>query len=149
MRTQQYDLYASERGVQDGPVFASVADVQVWLDDLRDTWWWERWLTDSVKRVEVGIGRPGPGVAGVGWYERPKLAGRMEFARGAELNERRLVHELSHVIASARRDSKSHDPWFARVYLELTYLIRGSDRYLELRQAFDAHGIDYEAGGIT
>lgn len=149
MRTQQLDLYAAEREIHDGPVFRDVRAVQEWLDDLRETWWWEEWIGERVLRVEAARGRPGPHAAGVGSYYPERLSGRLEFAKGAELNERRCVHELAHVIAAATHNSKSHDPWFARVYLELTYLIRGTAAYQELLAAFDRHGIDHDARGIA
>jgi hypothetical protein len=149
MPTQQMDLYAAERLVDDGPLFANVAAVQVWLDGLRDTDWWVRLVPEDVLRVEVALGRPGKGAAGVGWFDRKAKGGRLEFARAAELNERRIVHELSHVIASAAKNSKSHDPWFARIYLELTYLIRGATAYTQLRDAFIRTGIDFDAEGLA
>lgn len=146
--TQQETLYASERALLDGRTFPNVEAVERWInDDLRESWWWERWCANVIY-VEVGIGRPGAGVAGVGWFDADANAGRLEFARDAALTERRVVHELAHVIAKARRNSTSHDPWFARIYLELTYLVRGQAQYEVLKKSFDAHGIDYDAGGM-
>jgi hypothetical protein len=149
VREQQDALYAAEREVHNGPVFPDVAAVQRWLDDLRETWWWEEWIGERVLRVEAGIGNPGKTAAGVGAYYPDRLSGRLEFKPGAELNERRCVHELAHVIASAVCHSKSHDPWFARVYLELTYLIRGPIAYQELQRSFDRYGIDHDARGMA
>jgi hypothetical protein len=148
MPCQQDRLYAAETWVDNGPVFADVDAVQVWLDALRDTRWWEQWCPNVLK-VEVGIGRPGKGVAGVGWFEKDKNVGRLEFARSAELNERQMVHELAHVLAQARKDSQSHDPWFARVYLEITYAIRGVLEYEQLRYGYIREGVDYDAEGLA
>lgn len=148
MPCQQDRVYAAERTVDPGNYFTGIDAVQEFLDGLRDTWWWESWIPNVLK-VEVDIGRPGKGAAGVGWYEADALAGRMEFSKSATLPERRVVHELSHVIASARKCSNAHDPWFSRIYLELTYLIRGEQAYTELKRAFDTHNIDYDAEGLA
>jgi hypothetical protein len=50
------------------------------------------------------------------------------------------------VLASARFDSRSHDPWFARIYLELVYSCVGHETYQALKSAFDAYGVDHDVG---
>lgn len=144
---QQDELYAAELGLDDGPCFESLHAAQVFVDGLRDTDWWIKWLNE-IERVEVGPARSGAKFAGVGWYEREKQCGRMEFTT-CRPSLRLIVHELAHVVASCRRMSESHDPWMARIYLELTYLIMGSAAYKELEFGYLAQGIDYDAGGIT
>lgn len=47
------------------------------------------------------------------------------------------------MLAAARYGSKSHDPWFARTYLELVYGVMGSDAYLRLFEAFERAGVDH------
>lgn len=148
MPTQQDALYDAERLVDPGNYFTGIDAVQEFYDSLRDTWWWEKWIPD-VHHVEVSIGRPGRGVAGVGWFEAGVNEGYVQFAKGVPLPERRVVHELSHVIAGARKQSRSHDPWFARIYLEMTFLIRGPRAYCELQQAFVSKNIDYDAEGLA
>jgi hypothetical protein len=139
---------ALERGRRAVAVDALVTleEAQGLVDAWRDSWWWDKWLGDTVLRVEVGRGSGTGG--GVGWYSAEARSGRMEFG-AAKISMGLLVHELSHVLASARRRSQSHDPWFARIYLELTYLVRGSTAYEELRKAFDSYRVDYDAGGLA
>lgn len=142
---QQDLVYAAERNVPWGNRFRSLEEVQRFYDDLRETWWWAQNL-QMVHRVEVGPTRKNA-TAHVGWYEPDMLAGRCEFitSQPAELV---VVHELSHVIASARHHSKSHDPWFARTYLELTYLARGSADSWALMKEFTHLGVDFDAPSI-
>jgi putative metallohydrolase (TIGR04338 family) len=143
MPTQQDELYAAEETTDHGRTFANLKEVQRWVDSLRDESWWEQryWM---VERVEVGTSRKWH--ESVGWFEKEPHsrsgAGRMEMAH-THRDELSMIHELAHVLANARHGSNSHDPFFARTYLELTYLIRGSDAYLELQNAFDLAGIDY------
>ena len=59
-------------------------------------------------------------------------------------NELVVVHELAHVLAHARFNSQAHDPSFARVYLELTFLIMGSEVYYQLYDAFTRDGIQHD-----
>jgi hypothetical protein len=150
MPEQQDRLYAAERCVDGGSVFADVATVASWLSQLRDTWWWSQWTPNVlyVEADEVKAGTHGRSAAGCAAYLGGGV-GRMELHRGTRLTEQLIIHELSHIIAGARCNSHSHDPWFARVYAELTFLIRGTAIWQQLKQAFDAHGIDYDAEGLA
>jgi putative metallohydrolase (TIGR04338 family) len=149
MLCQQDQLYAAEAAwIRQGPTFATVDEVQQFLDDLRDAWWWEKWLGTELQRIEVGKARKGAKFQGVGGYNREHASGRVEFSTWP-IGKRVVIHEITHVIANCRRCSKAHDPWFARIFLELVYLIEGSESYDELRAAFERNGIDYDAGGMT
>lgn len=146
MRTQQFALYEAERLAPRGREFLSMDHVQEFVDGLRDTWWWDLFYINRVKRVEVARGdmRCRTTQAGVGWYEPDKNAGRMEFT--AIPHERLVLHELSHVLASARYGgSQGHFPTFARVYLEVVSLVMGPRVYTKLKHEFDLHSIDYDA----
>jgi hypothetical protein len=145
VRCQQDTVYAAQATTDRGAL-VTLEEAQGLVDAWRDSWWWDKWLGDTVLRVEVGRGSGTGG--GVGWYSAEARSGRMEFG-AAKISMGLLVHELSHVLASARRRSQSHDPWFARIYLELTYLVRGSTAYEELRKAFDSYRVDYDAGGLA
>lgn len=139
MPTQQFTLYDAEETTGHGRTFASLAEIQTYVDELRDTEWWSR-LYWMIAKVEVGTSRKWH--ESVGWFDRDKNAGRMEMGH-RHRTELDVLHELSHVLAKARHGSDSHDPTFARTYLETVYLVRGSDAYLELQAAFDRAGIDY------
>jgi hypothetical protein len=147
MNCQQSELYAAEAGIDWGKRFESLHHTQAFVDGLRDTWWWEKWLGEQLQRVEVGPTRRGAS-GSVGWYVPTAKAGRMEFVTCRPPLDL-VVHELAHVVAACRRNSKSHDPWFARIYLELAYLIAGREAYEDLAIRFLSHGIDFDAGGIT
>jgi putative metallohydrolase (TIGR04338 family) len=137
--TQQYELYATEVGLDEGRDL-TYESAQEYVDAMRETEWWDR-LYPSIMRVEVGRKRKN-GRESVGWYEPAMGAGRIEMLP-QHLNQLIIAHELSHVFAVARWNSQSHDPAFARVYLETVYHTMGSDAYLALKNAFDVGGIDY------
>lgn len=132
VKCQQYELYAAEQTSSSEDF--TLGQLQAWVDDLRETWWWTTFYS-HIQRVEVGAAIRGGRGGSVGWYEADKQAGRIEMA-SYHRNIPTVVHELAHVIAACYHDSQAHDPWFAREYLNLTYLIRGSEAYLELQRAF-------------
>lgn len=142
-RNQQYALYDAERFVQQGKVFTSLAQIQAFVDDLRDTWWWSYFYW-KVGHIEVGPARRGGRDGSVGWYDDEKDAGRIEMAP-VHWNAQTVTHELAHVIVECLGDpgGKAHTPFFARTYANLTYLISGSDRWLQLQASFDKRGIEY------
>lgn len=144
--TQQDECYVAELALGSGRSFADYDAAQRWVDDLRDTPWWHlQGFSLYVLRIEVGPAtRLAREFAGVGWFEREKSAGRIELKRDA-LDERTILHEVAHVLASAVHDSKSHDPAWARTYLTLVSSVMGPDAYLALQRSFDQHGVDYDA----
>lgn len=153
-RTQQFDCYAAEGGLESGPTFPDWDAAQRWVDDLRDTPWWNlQGFSLYVLRIEVGPAtKLSNKFAGVGWYEDDKNAGRIELKR-CGLNTRTVLHEVSHVLADAVYKSTGHDPAWARTFLTLVSCVMGPDAYLALQRSYDAHGVDYDAptsraGGI-
>lgn len=144
IRCQQDEIYAAEKHVPHGRTFRTEAQAQEWLDGLARTWWWEKFFWNGPSRTEV-YWRP-RGDSSVGSYHKDKDAGLLEMLP-AHRNELIILHELSHVLASALNKSKAHDPFFARTYLTLVYLVMGIDAYLELKSAFDDHDINYMQDG--
>ena len=145
MKTQQHQLYASEDTIDLGPEL-TLAEIQQLVDRLRDTWWWER-TCSNVLRVRVQHhGRMK--MLGVGGYEESEHTGYLTFS-GRTVREQYVVHELAHVLARARFRSTAHDPWFARIYVELTFLVRGAEAYSALAEAFRRDGIDFDADGVV
>lgn len=139
---QQAALYDAERFVSMGRVFTSLAEIQAYVDALRDTWWWSYFYW-KVGYVEVGPARRGGRDGSVGWYDHDKDAGRMEMAP-VHWNEQTVTHELTHVVVDALgTPERGHGPFFARTYANLTFLISGSDRWLQLQAAFDKRKIEY------
>jgi putative metallohydrolase (TIGR04338 family) len=136
---QQFELYAAEADVPRGWEFSNADRLQGWLDGLRDEPFWCRFYP-QVLRVEVGYVR---GTRSVGAWIPADNAGRIEMAPGHR-NELVVLHEIAHVLAAARYGSESHDPWFARVYLELVFFVMGYDTFDALHRAFEAGGIEHD-----
>lgn len=111
------------------------------MDGLRDLPYWER-NYPQVLRVETFVRASNARSSAAYWAERLG-AGLVELAP-RHLCELIVLHEVAHVLASARYGSRSHDPWFARVYLELVYEVLGSEAYSALRERFDVNGVDYD-----
>jgi hypothetical protein len=139
-RCQQDLVYAAEEALPRGREFRSLAELQRWVDDLRETWWWDARYA-RVKRIEVGPAIRRKGARSVGWWDRDMLAGRIEM-HPFHRNVRDVTHEIAHVIAEALHNSEAHDPWFCREYLNLTYLISGQV-WQDLAHAFEQHDVDY------
>lgn len=144
-RTQQQLLYAAEQTIAQGSRFNSLDHVRSYVDELRDTWWWTTWCDDV---LAVDVHRARSCTYSCARYQRTERAGLIQLCADNPTVQH-LVHELAHVLAGATRDAKSHDPWFARVYYELTYLVRGCEPAQELAIAFDEFGVDYDAGGLN
>lgn len=145
LQCQQDEVYASEVGIPLGTRFGSLIELQQWVDDLRETWWWETFYA-RIRRVEVGPAIRKKGAGSVGWWEKEAMAGRIEM-QPFHRNVRDVTHELAHVIAEALHESHAHDPWFCREYLNLTYLISGQV-WQNLARAFDEHGVDYHKENV-
>ena len=142
MPTQQEALYVAEDAVSPGRAFDTYEELQRFVDELRDTWWWiERY--PMVKRVEVNRADQRITHGSVGGWFPEQGRGQIDMWTG-HMQLQLVIHELSHVLVTARTGSKhGHDPVFAREYCNLTALIRGCDAWLELQVAFDRVGIDY------
>jgi hypothetical protein len=143
--TQQIALYEAELEISPGPDFASIDAVQQWVDQLREEWWWEKWVS-QVLGIDVYLALPCE--SNQGWFSDIRSSGVMIFETPTP-SLQLAVHELAHVLAEARRYSQSHDPWYARILTELVYLLRGANVYLELTAAFARHDVDYDAGGLA
>ena len=140
MKTQQLSLYAAEHSTDPGP---AVENVQDYLDELRETWWWPR----RIHRVFVTFDPKIP-FNGLGRFIRADDAGEVIFSNRTPYT-RTVLHELSHVFSQALYGSRAHDPWFARTHAEVTYLVRGSTAYQNLTRAYTAVGIDFDAKGVV
>ncbi len=147
---QQFELYAAETTANLGRAIAPGA-LQAWVDDLRDLPYWQRNFPE-VLRVECHVRRTDRDGSVGGWFPDDGC-GQIEMAP-CHLTELYVLHEVSHVLASARYSSRSHDPWFARTYLELVFARLGSEAFGALCGAFNARGIDHDTdnavpGGVA
>lgn len=147
MPCQQDEMYAAERFVSEGERFDSLHAVQVYVDEMRDLYpFWEK-AYENVVRVLIKPETMNALSASGGFYPDENV-GRISFPT-TKPTLQHLIHELAHVFTTARYGRNGHGPWFARVYLELTYLVRGSEAYFELYTAFKNGGIDFNAEGLT
>lgn len=140
MRTQQFDLYRAERSVDLGRRFASYAEVRDYVIDLVNRPFWERY--SPCLNIEV-CQKTRRGNDSVGAWFPDSQYGYIEMNVN-DLNENIVLHEISHCIAQAQFGSTSHDPYFAKTYLELVFLVRGVEPWTELKAAFDQAGIVYD-----
>lgn len=141
-KNQQQLVYDAEATVPIGKTFASIEEIQAWVDSWRDQPWWERnyWM---VLRIEAHENRSTVPV-GAG-YDKAANAGTFAIAR-QQWNERVVVHEAAHCLANAKHGNAHHSPWFTREYLNLMYFTCGSEAYQRLHTAFNAFGVDCEIG---
>lgn len=136
MNAQQDELYDAERGLERGLIFSSIPMIQDIVDRYVDSWWWQKFYP-AVKRVEITH----TSARCYARWDEHSGAGLIAFNR-AQRDEKTLCHELAHVFSGALYGSLSHDPWYAREYLNVTCLIMGSDAYQQLRAGYEAEGVE-------
>jgi hypothetical protein len=142
VRCQQDELYRSEETISQGRPLTQ-SEIRALVDRVRDSEWWER-NVPQVRYVEVFF-RERSREGSVGAWDRVRGCGVMEMAP-CHMAELPIIHELAHVVADALWGNGrgcGHDPRFARTYLNLVYVAFGSERYLELYEAFTRDGIDF------
>ena len=138
LKTQQLALYAAERRVVDKG--RQIVDVQAYVDQIvNQAWFGETY--PMVPAIDVKLIPSGSG--SVGGYDRAKRRGMMDMLPVHRV-ENYVLHELAHVLAEAKFESKSHDPFFARIYLELVFRLRGVNAWLDLKAEFDQDNICYD-----
>ena len=141
-KCQQWELYDAERDVPHGKWFASTDEAEAWISEIRETLWF-RDNFPTVQRFELHPRSVNDGSVGT----FIPLDGVVLAEMASEhLNNLIICHEVSHGLAAARYQSRSHDPWFARIYLELVWHMLGTETYEALRASFDQHGIDHDPG---
>ena len=147
MPCQQDQLYAAENTIDHGELFESLEAVQAFVDEMRDKYpFWEK-AYSHVERIEIKLEVARAGTQSAGYYPDdrvgivalPMACPSLQF----------VIHEVAHVLSTARYGSRAHDPWMARCYLELTYIVRGPMAYFDLYSAFLAQGVDFDAEGLT
>lgn len=144
-KTQQLDCYAAQEALPRGQAFASLEEVQRWVDDLRDTPWWHlQGYSLHVLRIEVQPYRSAKFAGCAQWCKEDNCGVIALTPDGRTV--RTVLHEVAHILADAAHDSTGHDPAWARVFLTLVSCVMGPDAYVTLRESFDAHGVSYDAG---
>jgi hypothetical protein len=135
---QQDALYRSEDTVGRGRDL-DMAGARALVDGLRDLAWWEENVPE-IRYVEI-VKLKG-GKCSVGGWDPERGAAVIEMLP-VHMNELTIVHELAHAVAHAQWGSTCHDPLFSRMFLQLTFLGLGSEKYAELYGAFERDGIDF------
>jgi putative metallohydrolase (TIGR04338 family) len=140
---QQFELYAAEEPLSHlhGRALSS-EELQSYVDGMREHPWWDRNFADVV-RIEAYTRPPSWEGGSVGSWHSEHAAGKIEMSK-YHMVELYVCHEVAHCLAEARFGSKSHDPWFARTYLELVYTVMGSAAYASLKSAFEHGGVDHD-----
>jgi hypothetical protein len=139
---QQDTVYAAERKVEQGAWFRDFNHGESWINKVRDT----QWFRDNFPNVRyVQVQQKVQGTRSSAGFH-PEIAEIICNIRPNQLYERMLCHEVSHGLVEARYDNGAHSPWFARIYLEVVYLMMGSPVYDDLKYAFDRRGVDYDPG---
>lgn len=148
IRCQQDAVYRAEASFMPrGRHLADEDALQRYVDDLRDLPWWEA-NCPGLERIDAQVlptskhGSVGTLVDGFGFIEMSPMHMTGLF----------VLHEVAHVVAAVRYGSTSHDPWFARTFLELLSLVE-PQCYMPLYLAFKKEGVDFEVqasgGGIA
>ena len=111
-----------------------------------DAWSWLNAIADS-RVYKEKIGLPLPLLHFQDKYIDPSTDA---YYNGKEIclvklrNEAVLFHEFSHHIACYMYGNFGHDKRFAGVYLRMLYNFASKEAYLDLKNAFTLHGVDYE-----
>ena len=135
MSEQQRNVYAAEHSVRDGQTFVTYAAAQAWADSVTASEWWsERY--GFVRRIEIQDAPSGEPATGS--YDADKLVAVAMIPREM-LCERVILHEAAHAIIGP---DAGHGPRWTRELLGLFSRILGSERYLELYEAFTQHNVD-------
>src|SRR6185312_1211805 len=107
---QQDELYRSELAGVRGRTIAP-AELQAFVDDLAQHPYWSHF---DIEAVDTFVRTERQARAGsVGAYHDG--VGHIEMAP-CHLTEQFILHELAHVLTTARYGSNGHGPWFARTY---------------------------------
>ena len=129
-------VYVAESTLDPGRAFATIENVQAYLDTLcASDWWSERF--PGLARIEA-VGIRSRSVEGVGRPELERNAGVIGVTPVGR-RELTVLHEVAHVVC---RPSAGHGPEWARTYLEIVYRVMGTDTWTALRTAFVTRGVD-------
>ena len=132
---QQEGVYRAQARCTSGRAL-DVADVQAYVDRLTSSDWWDERYRQVV-RVEVTTIAEDNEFNALGRADHDHGGGVIGLKASKPVSERTVLHEVAHTITPG-----GHGPSWVRTFLELTYFVRGSDAYTELRTAFVAEGVD-------
>ena len=139
---QQKAVYAADARVDVGAHFADYDDAQAWLDEIvAADWFTSRHYNERCRRFVVCEQDPRRS------NEACAAATVDEESRMGEihcplrmLTQQTLLHESAHLLTPGA----SHGPTWVRAYLEVTYLARGTETYVQLYDALKLSGADID-----
>jgi len=135
MSDQQRNVYMAQEYVSKGRFFTSYEDAQIFADSLTSSSWWGE-AYPFIVRIEIQDAPEGEPATGA--YDEDVRVAVAQIPRSM-LCERTLLHEVAHAIAPVEA---GHNKRWVREFMTLMYRALGSDRYLELFQAFTNHNVE-------
>lgn len=129
LKCQQYEVYAAEGRSPQGRFFGTLLEVSEYLDELINAPWW----ADRFTGLTCVTVQPHSGSCGIAVWDGDGC-GRIGLSKDG-LYEQVVLHEVAHLLAAMEVGSSSHDPHWARVYLELVFRVMGPEVWQVLRQA--------------
>jgi hypothetical protein len=145
MKNQQQAVYDAEEATHFSCGFDDFNELRNWLLDLRETDWWRDCIGEALLFVDV---RPVKGKWSSAHTDTVECRCDIALSPFGH-NTLTVLHELSHGIARVLHYSESHDPWWARTYLEVVSLVLGPDAYVQLSEAFSARGVEVAEEGLV
>ena len=128
-------VYTAQGKIDQGSVLDRET-LQAYVDSLTAQAWWED-RYQHVVRIEVTALDPGNKFHGLANHDYERGGGVIGFRPQDAVTTHDVLHEVSHVITPG-----GHHAAWVRTLLEVTYLVRGSESYCELRTALVAEGVD-------
>jgi putative metallohydrolase (TIGR04338 family) len=146
--SQRSKLYEAERAVDwsGERKFATVAEIQRYVDRLTDQMWWiKRWPRIAKGTVLTWNGgfedRPAIVVMDGRGRRRAGAAGRMITMPKWSRTEHSTLHEVAHIVTTG--DHASHGWQFAAHELELVHHMMGKAKADALKASFKAHNVRF------
>ena len=131
---QQKRVYEAQAHVSVGATFTSYATAQDFANALTSSDWWGQ-AYPFIIAIEVQDAPEGE--PATGRYDESLRVAVVQIPRSM-LNERVMLHEVAHAIAP---EGSGHNARWVREFMALMSRALGSDRYLELFNAFKEHSV--------
>ena len=128
-------VYATEKKINRGEVIDRET-LQAYVDGLTATEWWEDRYRHVVRIEVTSLDRDNE-FHGLALGDHGNGGGVIGFRPDGDVTTHEVLHEAAHVITPG-----GHHAAWVRTLLEVTYLVRGSESYSELRAALVAEGVD-------
>jgi len=135
MSDQQKNVYTAEAEVPAVHKFNSIKEIQIFLDAMTSTDWWERKFNHIV-RIEAY--KSASRTCSHAHAEPENNCGVINISERG-MNALTVLHEVAHCLVPK---NTGHESDWARTFMNLVYHRFGSDKYMDLYQAFLKHNVD-------